>query len=211
MGIVCIYCNVANPDKEKTCIACGAPLKKTTLVATKPEAVKPAIANKPAETVEAARKIATAYSSIWKAFFDAIIIAAVAFAIGLSGGIVNQPLFGVLGAALLGFAVSFTIKSGITTLISAPVGLLVGSIFCIMALILNLPAFLYPVFLTIWACITAVFGGTKIPYNVRTTWYKIRPLLGTTGGFVFGLMGMGVGLGLQVVYTNLAQFLQELG
>jgi hypothetical protein len=137
--------------------------------------------------------------------------AAVSLAIGLAGGIVGQPVLGVMGAALLGFAVSISIKNGLATIISAPIGLLIGSILCVIAMLLHIPTFVFPIILTATACFTAIYGTRKTPYKIRKTWWKIRPYLGTLGGLLFGLLGMGIGLGLEVVYTNFLQFLQELG
>ena len=208
MAIVCEYCNASNPEKEKNCVACGAPLVQKKSTTIKPKIAKTVVTEKPDQSVETARKIANVYSSIFLGILDAIIIAAVSFSIGLAGGIVNQPVLGVVGAALLGFAVSITIKNGLITIISAPIGVLIGSILCIIAMLFHLPTFVFPILLTAAACFTAIFGGRKVPYKIRTLWLKIRPYLGTLGGFIFGLIGMGTGLGLEVVYTNILQFLQ---
>lgn len=211
MRIVCEYCNASNPEKEKICVACGAPLPKIKPAVKTPKSTKPVSVEKTDHSIETAEKIANLTSSIWLAVFDAIIIAAVSLAIGITGGVVEQPVAGVAGAALLGFSVSISIKNSLTTIISAPIGLLLGSILCIIAMLLHFPTYVFPILLTAAACFTAVYGGHKVPYKFRTTWLKIRPYLGTIGGLIFGLIGMGLGLGLQVVYTNFLQFLQELG
>ena len=208
MSIVCEYCNASNPNTEKECVACGAPLVKKTIVSKKPKPAKPTHVEKPDQSVETARKIANVYTSIMLGILDAIIIAAVSFTIGLTGGIINQPVLGVIGAAMLGFAVSITIKNGLLTIISAPVGLLIGSFFCIIAVLFHLPTSIFPIFLTISACFTAIYGGQKVPYRIRSTWLKLRPYLGILGGMGFGLLGMGIGLGVEVVYKNILQFLQ---
>ena len=95
MTNVCEYCNASNPNKEKNCVACGAPLSKIKPVAKKPKSTKPVSAEISDHSIETAEKIANLASSIWLAVFDAIIIAAVSLAIGLAGGVVEQPVLGV--------------------------------------------------------------------------------------------------------------------
>ncbi|MBI9050936.1 MAG: hypothetical protein JEZ00_16055 [Anaerolineaceae bacterium] len=212
MRLVCEYCQSSNPNNEKDCIACGAPLPKVKKKSVPKKNINKnsSLLKKEDKSVELATQAARLYSSIWLAIFDAIIIAAVSFTLGLAGGVFNQTVLGVLGAAALGISVGLTVKGGILTLISAPLGLLIGSFLCIAAMIFHLPPFVYMLLLSICTCLAAMLGGHKSPYKYRTIWYKIRPFLGMAGGILFGVIGMGIGLGLQVVYTNFLQFLQEL-
>lgn len=163
MAIVCQYCNASNPEKEKECVACGAPLVLNKIITNKSNISKPEKPEKPDQSVETARKIAGLYSSVMLAVLDAIIIVAVSMAIGLASGIVNQPVLGVLGAALLGFAVSITIKNGLVTIISAPIGLLIGSILWFIAMIYHFPTFTFPILLAGTASFTAIYGGHQDP------------------------------------------------
>jgi len=48
-----------------------------------------------------------------------------------------------------------------------------------------------------------VLGGRRIPWSRRNGWQKARPFLGALGGLVFGLFGMGIGLGLSAAVAAL--------
>jgi hypothetical protein len=202
--VTCSYCLAKNPLSEKNCVACGAPLPElaASVPPTQVNSTPPAQKIDKDKTVEIAHKVAVVYGNFWQSVMEAIVIAAVGFGIGFTGALINHPVAGVLGAAIVGLCVGLTIKYSIFTLFSTPLGLLIGSLLSITAAVLKLPPISYVILMTLGASLGAVLGGMPIPFRFRSVWHKLRPLVGTVGGLFFGLLGSLLGTGIHLVYTN---------
>ena len=143
------------------------------------------------------------YSLFWRTLAEAIAIAITGFAIGLVGGATGMALWGVVGAATVGIVVGFTIKIYYFTIISAPAGIIAGAVFCVLLWVLGAPPSLDVFVLTLFTSLAAYIGGSRSPYRHRNWWEKIRPLLGAIGGLISGLLGMGIGVGIQAAVAKL--------
>jgi hypothetical protein len=192
---------------------CGAPL---------PEPAKPARPVKPLapptqrETQEDIRKVREAgekldetankvwytYGAVVRVLAEAIVIALVAFAIGFTGGIVALPVVGVVGAVITGTLVGIAVKASYITLVSAPLGMVVGTVFGAILWLLGVDAKLFVFVLPVFAGAAALLGGRRIPYERKKTWEKLRPFIGAVGGLAFGVLGVLLGSGLQMLVEN---------
>jgi hypothetical protein len=212
MPRVCVYCRSKNNMQAQECVSCGAPLPIIDELSGNHSATKLAyskpIRNHSDASVELATKAVSIYGNVILSIIQAIIIAAVALAIGLAGAILDFPVVGLLGALLLGLCVGISINTFLLTVLGPTGGLLLGSLASIFASLCKLPVFTYLLFLIIIPCFTTLMGSPKLPYRLRTRWQKIRIFLGAAGGLLFGLIGMLIGSGLYLVYTNWLVFLQ---
>jgi hypothetical protein len=139
-SIPCPYCGTPNPAGETTCQACSAPLAKATRPPVHHKAPRPPASQPPVSRarLESARKAGDeveklagtalyAYSLFWRTIADAVVIASVAFSLGVIGGATGLAGMGILAAVALGWTVGFAVKSWYFTLASAPVGMLLGA------------------------------------------------------------------------------------
>lgn len=211
----CEYCTCANPADNQTCLACGAPLPKnipSIQKSTQTASISKKIvdtthlenARKTGEDVEKIyRKGLLIYALGWRTLAEAAAIAIVSFAIGVTGGATHMPVWGIVCAALLGFAVGVTIKSYYLVLLSSLLGFVLGTVICIITWIIGLPPQIMVFVVTFFSIMASIFLGHPIPYKQRMFYEKIRPFLGMIGGTIFGFIGMGVGLGLRVAAMTL--------
>ncbi|MCJ7625343.1 MAG: hypothetical protein MUO76_17735 [Anaerolineaceae bacterium] len=214
--ISCEFCATLNLADAKNCVSCGAPVtKKRALqprpspglkagdsfskrVESTPDSLDLDKARQAGEEVEEVfNKAVYAYSLVWRTLAEAATIAIVGFAVGLVGGATSMAFWGVLGAIILGAAVGFTIKMSYLTLLSAPLGLVIGTVIGIFLSAIGLGPRVFVFSTTIFAVLAAVVGGRGIPYPHRNWYEKARPLLGGLGGLIFGILGMLIGLGLR--------------
>ena len=214
--IVCQFCETVNPANLKNCQACGAPLEVKETPKEKPvKQARPAPAqNTPAvqnaanlqkarQASEKVEKTATkalyTYSSVLGSLADAFVIALVAFGIGLAGGATSLAAVGVLGAVVLGFAVGSVNKHVYLTILSAPLGFVLGTVVWLPMMFLGLGVKGFVFTSTLGAVLATLLFGKIRPLSQRRTYDRIRPFLGAAGGLAFGLLGMLIGLGLKTV------------
>jgi hypothetical protein len=219
-SIPCPFCGTPNPAGETTCQACGAPLAKTAPPPPRPslhpQAPKPPVPQAPVSqaNLESARKAgdeveklaSTAlytYSLFWRTIADGVVIASIAFSLGVTGGATGRPGMGILAAIALGWTVGFAVKSWYLTLASAPLGLLLGAGLGVLLYFLGMGRgwLIFPV--AGGAILAANLGGRGQRYALRNPWEKLRPFLGAIGGLLFGALGLSVGLALTAVAAAL--------
>jgi hypothetical protein len=204
----CAYCNTPNSLGANTCPACGAPLEihKPT---PHPKADSKSSMNVPASNYpeidisKVGEKIDEAYFTVlniytvaWRTLAEAIAIAVGAFIIGAAGGVARAGFLGILGGIALGIAVGLTQKNFYITLISAPVGAMiglgVGAIFWVAGI-----SKIFPLIVTLLSIVGAIMGGKQRPVlNRKNWWERLRPFFGALGGLAFGLLGMLLGWGI---------------
>jgi hypothetical protein len=220
-SIVCEFCSTLNPGSNETCLACGAPLPRAHQIpdqkasgqngkpAVQPEVItQPDLAKvrKAGEDLEALSRTALyAYSLFWRTLAEAGSIAMTGFGIGLVGGATGTSALAVPGAVLVGLGVGMSIKMSVLALFSAPLGLLVGALVGAVFYLLGAGVWVFVAFASLGAFLAAFLGGQSIPYRRRNVYEKLRPFIGTTGGLVFGLLGMLVGLGLRAAVNALVR------
>ena len=212
MHLICTYCKAQNPNDKESCIACGAPLEIPVVSSrktAKPIPVKPIhpasrtkhpeeIAQKIGEKAEDAYYV---YAVGWRTLGESLAIAVSAFIIGVASGATVMEYWGILGGVAVGVAVGLTWKSFYIALISAPLGTFIGLVIGAIPLFFGWPKAL-PITTTIFAIIGARLGGRPRPdYKFRNWWEKARPYLGGLGGFIFGLLGILLGLGIEKVIS----------
>lgn len=207
--IICSYCDAANAAGP-LCVACGAPLPEAN-----PEPIQ-APGRQPApvqisqerqalqDTREMGEKIDKVshsalylYSTFWRTLAEAIVIALVSFGLGAAGGATGQALGGVLTALVVGALVGWAVKISYLTYLSAPTGFAVGAGLCVVVYLLGVPPGVMVYVLAAFSGAAALVGGRRISWRRRNGWEKARPFLGALGGLGFGLLGMGIGLGLR--------------
>jgi hypothetical protein len=202
---ICEYCGTAN-SKGGSCIACGAPLPKAPRLKPKP---RPKPVPEPDNTLETVRKggeevdklftnAVYAYSLVWRIVAEALAITVVSLGIGITAGATGVPFLGVVGGVLVGLAVGWAIKMAYLTFLMAPIGMVLGAVFGLGLWVIGMPrAVVLPMIAL--AALGGWLGGRRVSFKRRNTWEKIRPFLGTLGGFGFGLLGTLIGWGLQSV------------
>jgi len=216
--VICAYCRVQNPADQKNCLACGAPLnealpmieplttfKKTqktpNIITTQKHLGK---ARKVGVEVEKAADTALyAYSMFWRTLAEAGVIAICGFALGLVGGAVGVPALGPAEAVLLGMGGGFSIIYSLLIWLMTPGGFVLGAAMgiALWALGAGMPVFA----ITTGLCSigASLIGAYRIPFRIRNLYEKLRPILGGLGGLLFGLWGMGVGVGLRAAVNAL--------
>ena len=143
------------------------------------------------------------YSAFWRTLAEAAVIALVGLGLGVTGGAVGQAVGGVLAALVVGALVGWAIKISYLTFISAPTGFAVGAGVCVVLYLLGVPPGVMVYVLAIFSGTAALVGGRRVAWKRRKAWEKARPFLGALGGLGFGLLGMGIGLGLRAALAAL--------
>ena len=203
--IICKYCNTVNRQGATACLACGAPLEihqpasklqtdsKPSPIQTSPEIDLKKVGEK---ADKAYFTVLNTYAIAWRTVAEAIAIAIAAFIIGTAGGAAGAGFWAILGGIALGIAVGLSQKNFYITLISAPVGALlglgVGAIFWAAGI-----SKILPLIITLFSILGAVIGGKPQPAFTRRNWWeKLRPVFGGLGGLVFGILGTLLGYGI---------------
>jgi hypothetical protein len=212
--IPCSYCSTANPAVAANCQSCGALLEHLHVHASPVEVERPVPVRTQLDTdldiIQMSRKVEQGsrmamnlYSAFWRALADSAVIAMTAFGLGLTGAVTQNPVWGVILSAALGFFVGLSRKSYLFTLLGAPLGFVGGALIGGVLWAGGLgPGLL--VFTTALGASTAAWLGSRwIPFQYRSTWEKFRPLVGAAGGLGFGLLGAAAGSGLHVLISTL--------
>ncbi len=211
--IVCEYCYTQNPASSKSCLACGAPIEHL-LSAQKPITtaklpVRPKPEKRPEDELrKVGEKVDKAYFTVlntytiaWRTVGEVIAISVAGFIIGVAGGATGMGLWGVVGAVFIGIAVGLTQKNFYIVLVSAPGGALLGLGIGAIIWIMGAPGAL-PFIVTVCAVLGAFIGGKRrTVFDHHNWWEKLRPFLGALGGFLFGFLGVLLGLGIQGVIS----------
>lgn len=143
------------------------------------------------------------YSAFWRTLAETVVIALVGFGLGVAGGAVGQAVGGVLAALIVGSLVGWAVKISYITYISAPTGFAIGAVLCALLYLVGVPLGVMVYVLATFSGAAALVGGRRIPWRRRKAWEKARPFLGALGGLGFGLLGMGIGLGLRAAVAAL--------
>lgn len=220
-SLPCAFCGTRNDPAKETCFACGAPLDiarpapvltpvKTTPVV--PLAEVPATPQAPVEPVKQQLKQGIAAVGaglglvgvgglLMRTVAEALAILIAALVIGFNAGRVSPfpggwflyLLLGVGGGALVGFAVGSVIKRAVFVLFSAPFGALLGVGAAILLKLNTARTPWLPLLAIAGACALALLGGRSNRTARFAGYQRFRPLLGTIGGIIFGLIGFGAG------------------
>jgi hypothetical protein len=125
---------------------------------------------------------------------EAAAIAFSAFLVGYFAAMTSNFLLGLFGGLLIGLTVGLVVKRPLGVLFSAPLGTILG-LAAGYFLRSSLPTLPIPALLgTAGGALVALLGGKANSTTGVVKWYgRFRPLLGMTGGFVFALIGYGIG------------------
>ncbi len=215
---VCDYCHTNNPPGSQKCEACGAPL--ASLVTNTPQrstpppvqptspSVDPVKLSQAQENVEKIEEVVQQgrylYAILWRTVAEAFSIAVSTLLLGIIAGGIERWWLGVLAGTILGIVVGFANKPYWLAAISAPGGVIFGTLFWLPVWLIsgNLPGMLASA--SFFGLLTAALGSRKRPDN---GWEKIRPLLGGLGGFLFASLGS---LGTQFILTFLRNLVNSL-
>jgi len=213
----CDYCGTKVPENSLFCLACGAPFthpesdlelqKRTPSLNLGSPEQQDAEFSKAAEQVdEAYFKIMNVYTVAWRTVGEAIAITISAFIIGMVGAVTQRIFWGIVGAAAIGIAVGLTRKNFYLTLLSAPIGTILG--ICISTLFFITGKEGLVVFIVSFAAILGAILGVKPPgwFGQKNVWEKARPYLGALGGLGFGILGSLLGSGIKGILTFLSHF-----
>jgi hypothetical protein len=216
-SITCTYCAAINPWGTGRCLACGAPIElpvtppmRVTVVDTPesppvntPEVPSTPISQQLKEGLTAVGSGLGAlgvFTIIARTVAEAVAIAVSAFIIGSNAGSANATFQGAAlylllaagGGALLGLCVGLVSKRIIFTLLSAPVGTILGGV---LARVLSLNAPRTP-WLALFGIAGGVFfallGGRRSAGMSLPCFQRARPILGLIGGLLFGLLGYAI-------------------
>ncbi len=192
----------------------GAPLEKPVQQKTPTPAPSPQKPIHPALQKESPEKIVQkitekaedayyVYAIGWRTLAEALAIAVSAFIIGAASGITGLSYWGLLGGIAVGVTVGLTWKNFYFAVISAPLGAIFGLALGILLPFFGLPWGI-PILITIFSAWGAKLGGSPRPnFKYRNWWEKARPFLGGFGGFIFSLLGLMLGLGIEKMISNL--------
>lgn len=213
-------------------MACGAPLERQPLrdltprvtIVDAPPAKTPAPVPKPAKPAESVKPAAQplpkeirqaaqiaddlynrawrGYALVWRTAAEAIAIAVCALTLGILGGMFEQGFPAVLGGLLLGVAVGGVRKNWILSLVSAPLGLLVGILLWLPAWALGAGPRGITFSALVFAMIGALLGGLRDRWRTRGAWEKARPFLGAAGGGALAVVGLLIGLALRALWQQ---------
>jgi len=205
--ITCEYCGSGNLDTERTCLACGAVLPGVR----KQKKVDRDISHQNIPDIKAGdiqevgedidelyKKGLYVYSAFWRTLAEALVIALCGFAIGITAGATGLVVWGVIGATLVGFAVGWSIKMSLLTLLITPLGIVIGTLAGLIFWAFGGGAGIFVFTLTLFTVLATLIGGRRVTFRYRRFWEKLRPFLGLSGGFLFGLLGVLLGLGLEI-------------
>jgi hypothetical protein len=210
---VCPYCNTANKASEDACVACGAPLEKLPppprpvsysrsrpVAATSPFGDSSEDVHKVAQTAEKVYNGAVrAYAIFWRTLGEAIAIAVTGFALGLIGGATDTRWISLGCAVAVGVAVALTNKLIWLTAVSAPIGAMIGAMIWGAAMIFGAGPQGLPITAAVGAILLALLGSRR---TSPTCWDWVRPFLGATGGMMFALVGMLLGVALRAILAG---------
>ena len=204
MTKTCIYCKTINPEENAACLACGAPLgrKERTPLDLTPKVTEVKPPPKPKKKIEVsdgAKKAAKTadkvydkaiytYAVLWRTLSEAVAIAIAATIVGLVGGASGMRAWGIIGGIVVGVFVGRSTKYYYWTLISAPIGALLGLGFSVvfwLAGIYRLPVFI----VTIMACGAAAFRSRPARLRRKNFWESARPYLGALAGWDSAFLG----------------------
>ncbi len=216
---LCLYCQTINPLSKKSCIACGAPLTAISHeIPTKKEKnydpdVK--INQQPEKVIlDTAKKIGKdadqltnqawgLYGLFWRTVGEALTIALVSFGLGVVGGAVSLPFWGIISGISFGVLVGLVYKSYLWLLVGTPIGFVIGAAIGILLSLIGIRQEFILVTIFVFSCLAVFIGGQFRSLNYKNRYEKFRPYLGGLGGFVFSLIGMGIGLGLAALVNQL--------
>ena len=216
---LCLYCQTINSSDQESCAACGAPLTTTKQtfnseierksipfeeIKTKPEKEYLETAKKVGKDAdELSKQVWGLYGLFWRTIGEAITIAVVSFGLGVIGGATSLPVWGIIAGITFGILVGIVIKSYLWLLVGTPIGFIIGAVVGILLSVLGLgpTIILFVVFL--FSSFSVFIGGHIRKPRQKNIYEKIRPLLGGIGGFIFSLIGVGIGLGLAALVTQL--------
>ena len=205
-SIICAYCVALNPAGTNRCIACGAPidipltppLRVTTVEKPSNPSLDPSPVSQQLKEGLTAVGAGLGALGIWSVLFrtgaEALAIAFSAFLIGFTAGSASQALLGLGGGILVGLAVGLVVKRSWLTLISAPFGTLLGLAATYFVFLLSPSPLWSPLLATAGGVLFALLGAHRRVAGGVMNWYeRVRPILGMTGGFIFAVLGYGLG------------------
>lgn len=218
--LTCDHCATLNPGGRATCIACGAPLVPPApppLRVTEIESPQPApeiqtplpqssdVDNISRQIKEGAALVGSSLGGlgigtlVLRTLAEAIAIAVAAIVVGVNSGSVARnnylPLLmlALVGGGLIGLCVGSVTKRFLFSLLSAPVGALLGSVTGVL-LQLNKTTFPWMALLSLaGAVLLALLGGKRAAATKLACYQRARPWLGLAGGLLFGLIGFAAG------------------
>jgi len=187
-------------------------LQPSTPVASVIPAAQPAVPETPVEPLKEQLKqgvaavgaglgLAGVGGILVRTLAEALAILLAAIMVGFNAGRVTPfpngwflfLLLAAGGGAAVGLAVGSVTKRGIFALFSAPFGALlgIGAAYALKLTALRTPWL--PLFTIAGACLLALLGGRPNSSALFAKYQRVRPLLGSLGGILFGLIGFGVG------------------
>ncbi|HPS41016.1 MAG TPA: hypothetical protein PK040_00330 [Anaerolineaceae bacterium] len=218
--LICDYCATLNPGGRATCIACGAPLVPPVILpvrVTEVETSAPPILDStpqftPVDTENIGQQLKEGAALVGaslgglgigtlvlRTLAEAIAIAVAAIVVGVNSGSVARnnylPLLmlALVGGGLIGLCVGSVTKRFLFSLLSAPVGALLGSVTGVL-LQLNKTAFPWMALLSLAGAVAlALLGGKSAAATKLACYQRARPWLGLAGGLLFGLIGFAAG------------------
>lgn len=218
--ITCDHCGTHNPAGQAACIACGAPLVppvtpplRVTEVETPvfstpepaPEITPIDTGNLSQQLKEGAALVGSSLGGLGigtlllRTLAEAIAIAVAALFVGVNSGSVARNnylpllLLALAGGGLIGLCVGSVTKRFLFSLLSAPVGALLGSVTGVL-LQLNKTAFPWMALLSLAGAVAlALLGGKRSATTKLACFQRARPWLGLIGGLLFGLIGFAAG------------------
>ncbi len=126
---------------------------------------------------------------------EAVSIAISTFLVGYFGALSHSSIvIALFGGVLIGLLVGLVVKRPWAVLLSAPIGTIAGLAvaYFLQSSVPGLP--LSPLLGTASGGLLALIGGRRGSMNGVAKWYtRLRPFLGMTGGFIFVLIGFGIG------------------
>lgn len=148
-----------------------------------------------------------AYGYIWRILADSFVIALGGFALGLLGSVLGLPVWGLMVGAAFGFLMGYVIKGYILTVVSVPVGIVLGAALSLLPWALGMPPQGVFFIVSVFALGAAWMGTRRVAFHRRRKMEKVRPFLGLIGGLAFSGLGVLLGIGLQF---GLERLLEQL-
>lgn len=194
--VTCPYCGTSVPADDALCPACGAPVtvERPALPPVQPRLTVPtppkpvALPKQTDAVVEAGHKVYSVYYHFWRAVADILIIALVAFSLGLIGAAVGLPVAGIIAALLAaGTVVVTTHRILLVTFFTPLAGLLLGSLIWVCPWTIGAG----PKGMVFTAALFTM-GATRL-WAIRTYWRGwdwVRLVLGLVEALIFGLLGI---------------------
>jgi hypothetical protein len=210
----CRYCGSTLIRGGHTCQSCGAPVEVVAVVSQTAVSGGESRLKTIAEQEEEARKqeeflkktastLEGAYFFFWHSLAQLFAVGISAAALGIIGGATEMTLWGVLGAGLVGAAVGNARKWSLLEMVSAPLGLVLGSALAIIFWLLFHLNAVFVVCATLGAAGMALLGNQQVRFAWRSLWQKMRPLVGLLFGLTIGTLGALVGLAIRAAVMAL--------